>query len=88
MAMEDAIALAVAADAADGDSQAAFQSYQALRLVRASRVQISSRMLGCSTTRTVCPGGCATNIYRAGRRALLRCAGLDFSAPDYVQRFR
>src|SRR5204862_7121077 len=46
MAMEDAIALAAAADAADGDFAAAFQRYQALRLVRASRVQISSRMLG------------------------------------------
>ncbi|MCC6610948.1 MAG: 3-hydroxybenzoate 6-monooxygenase [Burkholderiales bacterium] len=46
MALEDAVCLAVAADAADGDFPAAFQRYQALRLVRTARVQLSSIMLG------------------------------------------
>jgi 2-polyprenyl-6-methoxyphenol hydroxylase-like FAD-dependent oxidoreductase len=40
MAMEDAICLAHHADRADGDFDAAFQAYQATRLVRASRVQL------------------------------------------------
>ncbi len=45
MALEDAICLAVSADEADGDLAVAFQRYQAIRLVRASRVQVSSWMM-------------------------------------------
>src|SRR5439155_23353204 len=37
MAMEDAVCLAAAADATDGDFNAAFQRYQGMRLVRARR---------------------------------------------------
>jgi salicylate hydroxylase len=45
MAMEDAVCLGACADAAGGDFEAAFQQYQRLRLVRASRVQISANQL-------------------------------------------
>ena len=87
--MEDAVCLAAAADAADGDFSAAFQHYQASRLVRASRVQISSRMLGLlyhadGVTRLV-----RNDIYQ-GRSAERYYEALDwiFSAPDYVRGFR
>lgn len=46
MAMEDGLCLAVAADQTDGDFAAAFERYQALRLVRTARVQLSAEMLG------------------------------------------
>jgi salicylate hydroxylase len=46
MAMEDAVCLAVTADEADGDFAAAFGRYQALRLVRTARVQLSAVMMG------------------------------------------
>ena len=89
MAMEDAIALAAAADAADGDFAAAFQRYQALRLVRASRVQISSRMLGLLYHADGVSRLVRNDIY-CGRPAERYYDALDwiFSAPDYVQRFR
>src|SRR6266571_4559442 len=89
MAMEDAIALAAAADAADGDFAAAFQRYQALRLVRASRVQISSRMLGLLYHAAGVSRRVRNDIYQ-GRPAERYYDALDwiFSAPDYVQRFR
>ena len=89
MAMEDAIALAAAADAADGDFAAAFQRYQALRLVRASRVQISSRMLGLLYHADGVSRLVRNDIYQ-GRPAERYYDALDwiFSAPDYVQRFR
>jgi 3-hydroxybenzoate 6-monooxygenase len=44
-ALEDSICLAAATDQADGDFPAAFQKYQAIRIVRSARVQISSMML-------------------------------------------
>jgi salicylate hydroxylase len=89
MAMEDAIALAAAADAADGDFAAAFQRYQTLRLVRASRVQISSRMLGLLYHADGVSRLVRNDIY-CGRPAERYYDALDwiFSAPDYVQRFR
>jgi 2-polyprenyl-6-methoxyphenol hydroxylase-like FAD-dependent oxidoreductase len=89
MAMEDAIALATAADAADGDFAAAFQRYQALRMVRASRVQISSRMLGLLYHADGVSRLVRNDIY-CGRPAERYYDALDwiFSAPDYVQRFR
>jgi 2-polyprenyl-6-methoxyphenol hydroxylase-like FAD-dependent oxidoreductase len=46
MALEDAVALADRAAAAEGDFAAAFLAYQKARLVRTARVQWSSRMLG------------------------------------------
>jgi salicylate hydroxylase len=88
MAMEDAVCLASAADACDGQFAEAFQRYQAMRLVRASRVQISSRMLGplyhaADVSRLV-----RNDIYR-GRSAERYYDALDwiFTAPDYVRDF-
>jgi salicylate hydroxylase len=88
MAMEDAIALAAAADAANGDFVAAFQRYQALRLVRASRVQISSRMLGLLYHADGVSRLVRNDIYQ-GRPADRYYDALDwiFSAPDYVRGF-
>jgi 2-polyprenyl-6-methoxyphenol hydroxylase-like FAD-dependent oxidoreductase len=65
--MEDAIALATAADAADGDFTAAFQRYQAMRLVRASRVQISRSCWGCCITPRARRVSCATISIRGAR---------------------
>ncbi|OGA02182.1 MAG: hypothetical protein A3I00_06695 [Betaproteobacteria bacterium RIFCSPLOWO2_02_FULL_64_12] len=45
MALEDAICLAVTADECDGDFAAAFERYQAIRIVRSARVQLSSLMM-------------------------------------------
>ena len=45
MALEDAICLAVMADECNGDFPAAFERYQALRIVRSARVQLSSLMM-------------------------------------------
>ena len=45
MAMEDAVCLGACADATDGDFERAFLEYQRVRLVRASRVQISANRL-------------------------------------------
>jgi salicylate hydroxylase len=89
MAMEDAIALAAAADSADGDFTAAFQHYQSLRLVRASRVQISARMLGLLFHAEGVSRLVRNDIYQ-GRPAERYYDGLDwiFSAPDYVREFR
>ena len=42
MALEDAICLAVTVEEADGDYISAFQHYQAKRIVRSARVQLSS----------------------------------------------
>jgi 2-polyprenyl-6-methoxyphenol hydroxylase-like FAD-dependent oxidoreductase len=88
MSMEDAVCLAAAADAADGDFTAAFQRYQALRLVRASRVQISSRMLGLLYHADAVARLVRNDIYQ-GRSAERYYETLDwiFSAPDYVRGF-
>ena len=89
MAMEDAIALASAADQADGDFASAFQRYQSMRLVRASRVQISSRMLGLLYHADGVSRLVRNDIYR-GRAAERYYDALDwvFTAPDYVRMFR
>ena len=87
--MEDAIALATAADAADGDFTAAFQRYQAMRLVRASRVQISSQLLGLLYHASGAARLVRNDLYQ-GRPAERYYDALDwiFSAPDYVRGFR
>jgi salicylate hydroxylase len=88
MALEDAIALATAADAADGDFTAAFKHYQSMRLVRASRVQISSRMLGLLYHAEGVQRLVRNDIYQ-GRPAGRYYDALDwiFTAPDYVREF-
>ncbi len=89
MAMEDGVCLAAAADAADGDFTAAFRRYQELRLVRASRVQISSRLFGLVYHADGVARRVRNDIYQ-GRPAERYYDALDwlFSAPEYVREFR
>jgi salicylate hydroxylase len=89
MAMEDAVCLASAADTADGDFTGAFQRYQDLRLVRASRVQISSRLFGLVYHADGVARRVRNDIYQ-GRSAERYYDALDwlFSVPDYVREFR
>ena len=88
MAMEDAVCLASAADACDGHFAEAFQRYQGMRLVRASRVQISSRMPGLLYHAADVSRLVRNDIYR-GRSAERYYDALDwiFTAPDYVRDF-
>jgi salicylate hydroxylase len=89
MALEDAVCLAAAADAADGDFAAAFQRYEALRVVRASRVQISSRLFGLVYHADGVARRVRNDIYQ-GRAAERYYDALDwlFAAPAYVREFR
>jgi salicylate hydroxylase len=89
MAMEDAVCLAVCADACDGDFGPAFQRYQSQRLVRASRVQISSRLFGLVYHADGVGRMVRNDIYQ-GRSAERYYDALDwlFSPPDYVRTFR
>ena len=89
MAMEDAVCLGACADAADGDFPAAFLEYQKLRLVRASRVQISAGLLGLIFhAADGVPRMVRNDMYRHRSGADWHDA-LDwvFSAPDYVRTF-
>jgi salicylate hydroxylase len=91
MAMEDGICLGACADVADGDFEKAFLEYQRMRLVRASRVQISANSLIGQIFHV--PDGIARHVrndmYR-GRSAERFYDALEwvFSAPDYVRNFR
>jgi 2-polyprenyl-6-methoxyphenol hydroxylase-like FAD-dependent oxidoreductase len=89
MALEDAVCLAACARETDGDFSAAFQRYQGLRLLRASRVQISSGLLGLLFHAAGVERLVRNEIYR-GRPAERYYDALDwiFSAPDYVRSFR
>jgi salicylate hydroxylase len=91
MALEDAIALATCADAADGDFEKAFVEYQKLRLVRASRVQISANSLVGLIFHAAdgVPRRVRNEVYR-GRSAesFYDALAWVFSAPDYVRSFR
>jgi salicylate hydroxylase len=91
MALEDAIALATCADALDGDFEKAFLEYQRMRLVRASRVQISANSLVGLVFHAAdgVPRLVRNEIY--GRRSAdQHYDALDwvFGAPDYVRNFR
>ncbi len=89
MAIEDAVCLGACADEADGDFSAAFQKYQRTRLVRASRVQISARLLGLVFHASGVERLVRNDIYQ-GRPVERYYDTLDwvFSAPDYVRNFR
>jgi salicylate hydroxylase len=89
MSMEDAVALAAAAAETDGDFRAAFRRYQEMRLVRASRVQISSGLLGLLYHAAGAARLVRNDLYQ-GRSAERYYDALDwiFSPPDYVRRFR
>ena len=89
MALEDAVCLGAAADQADGDFIRAFQSYQAQRLVRASRVQIMAGMMGL-VFHASGVGRLVRNDMYQGRSPGSYYDALDwiFTAPDYVRDFR
>jgi salicylate hydroxylase len=89
MALEDAVCLAACARETDGDFPAAFRRYQNLRLLRASRVQISSSLLGLLFHASGVERLVRNEIYK-GRSAERYYEALDwiFSAPDYVRSFR
>ena len=89
MSMEDAVALAAAAAETEGDFLAAFRRYQEMRLVRASRVQISSGLLGLLYHAAGAARLVRNDLYQ-GRPAERYYDALDwiFSAPDYVRRFK
>jgi 3-hydroxybenzoate 6-monooxygenase len=89
MALEDAVCLAACADAADGDFQRAFLDYQQQRLVRASRVQISAKMLGLVFHAAGVERLVRNDIYQ-GRTTERYYDALEwlFTAPDYVRSFR
>jgi len=90
MAMEDAVALGVAAEEAGGDFPQAFRAYRDMRIVRASRVQLSANTLVGMIFHV--PDGLErlvrNDIYR-GRSAERYYDALEwvFSAPEYVRNF-
>ena len=90
MAMEDAVCLGRCADQADGEFPSAFREYQEMRLVRATRVQISANELVGMIFHV--PDGLErevrNDIYR-GRPAERYYDALEwiFSAPQYVRDF-
>ncbi len=89
MALEDAVCLAACADAADGDFEKAFLDYQRLRLVRASRVQISAGLLGMLFhAKDGVPRLVRNDMYQ-GRTPQRYYDALDwiFTAPEYVRDF-
>jgi salicylate hydroxylase len=88
MALEDAVCLAACADAADGDFPAAFLDYQNKRLVRASRVQVSSKLLGLVFHAQGVERLIRNDIYQ-GRSPERYYDALEwlFTAPDYVRSF-
>ena len=91
MAMEDAVALGVACDAASGDFEKAFKRYQDMRLVRASRVHISADSLIGQIFHV--PDGIerlVRNQIFMGRKPERYYDALEwvFGAPDYVRNFK
>src|SRR5688500_16030574 len=90
MAMEDAVCLGACADAANGQFERAFLSYQQQRIVRATRVQISANDLVGMIFHV--PDGLEREVrndmYR-GRPPEKYYDALEwiFSAPDYVRDF-
>jgi 2-polyprenyl-6-methoxyphenol hydroxylase-like FAD-dependent oxidoreductase len=89
MALEDAVCLAACAHAADGNFEQAFIEYQRQRLVRASRVQISAKMLGLVFHAAGVERLVRNDIYQ-GRSPERYYDALEwlFTAPDYVQSFK
>jgi 3-hydroxybenzoate 6-monooxygenase len=91
MAMEDAVALGVCADRANGDFEKAFVAYQDMRLARASRVQISANSLVGMIFHV--PDGIqrlVRNDIYVGRPPERYYDALEwvFTPPDYVREFK
>ena len=86
MALEDAVCLGACAQAADGDFQKAFLEYQERRLVRASRVQVSAKMLGLVFHAAGVERLVRNDIYQ-GRSPERYYDALEwlFTPPDYVR---
>jgi len=89
MALEDAVCLAACADAMDGDFPKAFLDYQGKRLVRASRVQVSSRLLGLVFHASGVERLIRNDIYQ-GRSPERYYDALEwlFTPPPYIRDFR
>ena len=89
-ALEDAVCLGACADEADGDFPAAFRAYNEKRLVRASRVQISAKLLGMLFHAPDGVERLVRNSMYQGRPAERYYDALDwiFTPPDYVRDFR
>jgi salicylate hydroxylase len=89
-ALEDAVCLAACADEADGDFAAAFREYNGTRLVRASRVQLSSKLLGLLFHAADGVERRVRNSMYQGRSPERYYDALDwlFTPPDYVRDFR
>ncbi len=89
-ALEDAVCLGACADVADGDFPRAFRDYQEKRLVRASRVQVSAKLLGMLFH---APDGMQRRVRnsmyqgRAAERYYVAHEWL-FTPPDYLRDFR
>ena len=90
MAFEDAVCLAAACDATDGDFEKAFAEYQATRLVRASRVQMSASLIGIMFHAPVGVPRLVRNAIYRDRSTAQHYEALDwiFSSPDYVRDFK
>ena len=89
-ALEDAVCLGACADEADGDFSAAFRKYNDKRLVRASRVQISSKLLGMLFHAPDGVERLVRNSLYQGKPAERYYDALEwlFTPPDYVRNFR
>ena len=87
-ALEDAICLAACADAADGNFAEAFSKYEKVRLVRASRVQVSARLMGLVFHATGVERRIRNDIYE-GRSPERYYDALEwlFTPPEYVTSF-
>jgi 3-hydroxybenzoate 6-monooxygenase len=88
MALEDAVCLGACADANDGDFEKTFLEYQKMRLVRASRVQVSARLMGMVFHASGVERMIRNDIYQ-GRAAERYYDALDwlFTPPGYVRDF-
>jgi salicylate hydroxylase len=90
VAFEDAVCLAGACDAADGDFPRAFLEYQKTRLVRASRVQMSAKLIGIMFhAADGVPRQVRNSMYQ-GRAPERYYDALEwiFTPPSYVKNFR
>ncbi|MBV8030742.1 MAG: 3-hydroxybenzoate 6-monooxygenase [Betaproteobacteria bacterium] len=90
MALEDAVCLGACAERADGDFEKAFAEYQRLRLVRASRVQMSASLLGLLFHAADGVPRLVRNDMFQGRTPARYYDALEwiFTPPEYVRTFR
>ena len=88
MALEDAVCLAACADQQEGNFEKAFVEYQKTRLVRASRVQVSARLMGMVFHASGVERLIRNDIYQ-GRSPERYYDALEwlFSPPEYVRSF-